>query len=160
MKLKIILCLTLAWSIPAFGDGIHEAAKNGDLEKVKALLKDNPDLVFSKDNDGRMPLSWAVLNNHKDVAEFLLANKADPNAFDNYDGSSALDLAVFDGNKEMVQWLFDHGAKANGGDVYAAAEHGHKEVVELLLAHKADVNAKDSSGWTPLFLAANNDHTV
>jgi len=46
MKIKILLCLVLAWIIPAFGDEIHEAAKNGDLEKVKALLKGNPDLVF------------------------------------------------------------------------------------------------------------------
>jgi ankyrin repeat protein len=35
---------------------LHEAAREDDLEKVKALLKDKPDLVFSKDNNGRTPL--------------------------------------------------------------------------------------------------------
>jgi hypothetical protein len=29
---------------------LHEAARDGDLEKVKELLRDNPDLVFRKDN--------------------------------------------------------------------------------------------------------------
>ena len=43
----------LAWSSLAFGGEIHDAAKAGDLEKVKAVLKDNPDLVFSKDTRWR-----------------------------------------------------------------------------------------------------------
>ncbi len=38
---------------------IHVAAMKGDLRKVEALLKDNPDLVFSKDNIGWTPLSYA-----------------------------------------------------------------------------------------------------
>lgn len=38
--------------------------------------------------------------------------------------------------------------------LHAAAEQGHKEVVELLLANNADVSAKFSNGWTPLHLAA------
>ena len=35
---------------------IHEAARDGDLENVKALLKHYPDLVFSKDTYGLTPL--------------------------------------------------------------------------------------------------------
>jgi cytohesin len=35
-----------------------------------------------------------------------------------------------------------------------AVENGHKDVVELLLANDADVNAKDDDGWTPLRYAA------
>jgi len=31
-------------------------AKSGDLAKVQALLKENPDLVFSRDEIGRTPL--------------------------------------------------------------------------------------------------------
>ena len=51
-----VMLVALAWSSLAFCGEIHDAAKDGDLEKVKALLKDNPDLVFSKDNDGATPL--------------------------------------------------------------------------------------------------------
>lgn len=38
---------------------LHEAAWEGDLEKVKALVKDNPDLVFGQDIHGRTPLHCA-----------------------------------------------------------------------------------------------------
>ena len=64
------------------------------------------------------PLHWRRLNGHKDVAELLLANKADVNAKDN-DGETPLHMAAF---------------------------KGHKDVAELLLANKADVNAKDNDG--------------
>ena len=46
------MLVALVWSSLAFCGEIHDAAKDGDLEKVKALLKDNPDLVNSKDNNG------------------------------------------------------------------------------------------------------------
>lgn len=59
---------------------------------------------------------------HKDVAELLLANKAEVNAKDK------------------------HGATP----LHWAASEGHKEVVEMLLAHDAEVNAKTNDGWTAL----------
>ncbi len=38
--------------------------------------------------------------------------------------------------------------------LHDAATDGHKEVVKLLLANRADVNAKDNDGLTPLHEAA------
>ena len=35
---------------------------------------------------------------------------------------------------------------------------GHKDVAELLLANKADVNARDNDGDTPLHMAAMKGH--
>ena len=58
----------------------------------------------------------------KDLAEVLLANRADVNA-KNGDGNTVLHLA---------------------------AANGHKAVVELLLASKADVNVRNNHGETPL----------
>lgn len=40
--------VALAWRSPAFCGEIHDAARLGDLVKVKALLKANPDLAFSR----------------------------------------------------------------------------------------------------------------
>jgi len=31
--------------------------------------------------------------------------------------------------------------------------YGHEDIAELLLANKADINAKDKTGWTPLHAA-------
>jgi ankyrin repeat protein len=153
-----VLLVVLAWSSLAFGGEIHDAARNGDLEKVKALLKDNPDLVFSKDGFGWTPLHWAADTGHKDVAELLLANKADATAKNNL-GDTPLHWAAWRGQKAVAELLLtnkaDANAKNNFGDtpMHWAGWQGQKAVAELLLTNKADVNAKTTNGWTPLHLA-------
>jgi ankyrin repeat protein len=87
---------------------IHDAAKRGDLEKVKALLKDNPNLVSSRDTNGWMPLHAAASNGHKDVVELLLANKAEVNA-KNTNGATPLHLAASAGHKDVAELLRQHG---------------------------------------------------
>jgi ankyrin repeat protein len=121
-----------AWSSLAFCAPIHEAVKNDDVTKVREMIKSDPSLVFSKDEDGFTPLHLAAANGYKDMVDFLLAAKADVNAKDNA-GSTPLHQA-------------------------AAAEIQHRDIVEVLLAHKADVNAADRQGLTPLHYAtlANN----
>jgi ankyrin repeat protein len=133
IRLTAVLLIVLGWSIPAFCGEIHDAAKSGALAKVKALLKENPKLVFSKDNEGRTPLFVAADNGCKDIVELLLANKAEVNARDNL-GYTPLHLAACWG----------------------------KDVVELLLANGADVNAKTKYLLTPLEVAvlADNQNVV
>jgi hypothetical protein len=123
-SVTLVALFALASSSPAFCGEIHEAAKNGDVAKVGALLKHNPALVFSKAKEyyGATPLHLAAGWGHKDVAQLLLDFKA------------------------VVDARNDHGYTP----LYMAARSGHKDVVELLLANGADVNAKDSEGQTPL----------
>src|ERR1035438_7582111 len=113
---------------------IHDAAANGDLGTVKALLKGNPGLV---DKSGMTPLHWAAARGHKDVAELLLANGADVNAKNT--GTTGLNTGLT--------------------PLHYAAGSGHKDVAELLLANKADVNAK-SDRVTPLHLVADRKSVV
>jgi ankyrin repeat protein len=162
-RLMAILLVALAWSGLAFCGEIQDAAKNGDLAKVRVLLKENPDLVFSKDNYGGTPLLWAAMEGHKDVVELLLANKADINVKAN-DGTTPLITAVVFGHKDVVELLLaqkpDVNAKTNIGAtaLHAAADKGYKAVAEMLLANKADINAKDNVGLTPLHYAAGYGH--
>jgi ankyrin repeat protein len=109
---------------------IRDAANSGDWKKIKAILHDNPGLVFSKDDDGKTPLHYASTQGQKDVVEMLLARKVDVNARD----------------------------KDGGTPLYYAAKYGSKDVVELLLANKAEVDAKDNDGRTPLYAAASSRH--
>jgi hypothetical protein len=129
-------------NVPEYGDpappvaewvsgGIHYASGAGAVGTVEAVLKDNPDLVSSKDRDGQTPLHLAAEKDRKEVAQFLLAHGADVNAKDN-NGNSPL---------------------------HVAAERGSKVVAELLLAGKADVNIKNNNGATPLDLAVRADRT-
>jgi hypothetical protein len=68
------LLIELIWIEPAFCGEIHDAAQAGDLEKIKALLLNNPKLVFSKNNESLTPLHLAALEGHKEVVELLLVN--------------------------------------------------------------------------------------
>lgn len=129
-KLLAVMLVTLVWGALAFCDEIHDAAAAGDLEKVKALLKANPDLVFSKNIPGETPLHLAALFDHKDVAALLLTNKAEVNT------------------------------KCNRGStpLHYAAKNGYKDVVQLLLVNQATVNVKDNNDMTPLDWAEKNDY--
>lgn len=124
---SIVLGLAaLAAASPSLCAPIHDAARAGDLDKVKALVKANPDVVASKDEKyGQTPLHIAAFNDRKEVAEFLLANKADVNA-KSKNGSTPLHLA---------------------------AGKGNKDIVEVLLANKAEIDAVDNEGWSPVHSA-------
>lgn len=148
----------------ALSQTFHDAAGSGDLEKVKAMLKDNPNLVFSRIvNLGDTPLHAAAGHGHKHVVELLLAKGADVNVVDQ-NGQTPLHDTAGNGHTDVVRLLL-----AKGADVHAkmhydltplhmATIHGHKDMAELLLANKATVNAKDSGGKTPVQAAAGKGH--
>jgi ankyrin repeat protein len=148
--------------IPAAGRGegsLHEAAFNGKLEKAKSLIKANPGLVNSQASYGsQTPLHLAVECGHKDVAELLLANKADIEA-KAYGGWTPLLQAVFGGHKDLVELLVANKAEVNVKEdagrtpLHVAAENGYTEIAAFLLASKADVNVKNRDGDTPLHVA-------
>jgi ankyrin repeat protein len=158
-------CLASCGRNDVGGSEIHDAAKAGDLEKVKALLKDHPDLVFNKDNDGRSPLHWAASHGHKNVVELLLANKAEANAKDNNGGTPLL-YATAGGRKDTAALLLANKAEVNATDkggftpLHWAASMGHKDMAELLLTNKAEVNAKNNLGMTPLHYATAGGYNV
>ena len=143
-----VMLFVMVWSIPAFCGEIHDAAKSGDLEKVKALLKDKPNLVFSKDKNGDTPLVVAVKFGHKDMAAFLLAHKANVNA-------KGKDVAFtsegIGGGMEGIQ-----GKSLGGTPLHWAAMKSDTGMAELLLTNGADVNAQDDG--TPLHWAVSPTH--
>src|ERR1017187_576289 len=126
------------------GMEIHDAAWAGDLEKVKTLLKNNSNLVFSQNENGFTPLHCAAFNGHKNVAELLLANKAGVNTNENH-GATPLYLAAQKGHKDLAALLLGNEADVNAVEkefnwtpLHKATFNGHKDVVELLLAHGAE----------------------
>jgi hypothetical protein len=158
---------TMSPEISASGRGegsLHEAAFNGKLEKAKSLIKANPDLVNSQASyASQTPLHLAAEYGHKDVAELLLANKADVEA-KAYGGWTPLLNAVFGGHKDLVELLVANKADVNVKEdagrtpLHVAAENGYTEIAAFLLASKADVNAKNHDGDTPLHIAVALGH--
>jgi len=43
--------------------------------------------------------------------------------------------------------------------LHYASEHGHTDVIQLLIDHGADIDAKNKWGTTPLHLASSHGHT-
>jgi ankyrin repeat protein len=144
---------------------LHFAAQSGAAGIVELLLGKGAE-VNSKARGGGTPLSSAAGSGHVRAAELLLAKGADVNAADNH-GWSPLHGAVSGGNRQMVDFLLKNGADPNARlndpdrgltgatALHLAAGMGDERVAEVasLLSSRAEVDAKNSHGATPLILA-------
>jgi ankyrin repeat protein len=161
----IVFLIVLTWSIPAFCGDIHDAALRGDLAKVKALLKDHPEIVSSKDDNSLTPLHRAAEYGHKDVVELLLANGADVNA-QSRNGWTPLNGAMLRGNHKVAELLRKHGGifgetendssarPFTRGSIHDAARKSDLQKVKMMLKENPElVSNKDKEGRTPLYYA-------
>jgi hypothetical protein len=133
VKTHLLPMVLRIWPMP---DDLPHAAGNGDLERVKrwfdasgkpalGKLENHPpanDANYCKDLHawfGRGPtvqdvldtaLAWAVLNNHFEVADFLLDHGADVNTrWCSHEPASILHELVWHKNYEAMQFLIDRG---------------------------------------------------
>ena len=74
------LFLTIATMV--YGDEIHVVAEKGDLQKVRSLIATNPSLVNVEGHQNTTPLHWAAAKGRKDVADYLISQKANLEAKD------------------------------------------------------------------------------
>jgi ankyrin repeat protein len=146
----VVLFITLACSAPASCGEIHDAAEKGDLQKVEALLKDNPKLVSIRNDTGQTPLHYAAIFGRKDMAALLLAHNANVNVRDYRYGYTPLHWAAGHAYSEAAMALLSNMDEAD----WTPSSESNKDIAELLLSHKADVNVKGSNGETPLHRAA------
>jgi ankyrin repeat protein len=177
-----MVCLLAAWAWPALSAEIHDAASDGDLAKVRALVEKNPALVNLKDAaSGSTPLHEAARKGHVAVVEFLLASKADVNARDR-SNLTPLKLATGYGRKEVADVISKVGATATAPaarppsaralqpantssgtatdiPVNVAARAGELEKLKALLKASSELaNATNSRGVTPLQIATMQGH--
>jgi ankyrin repeat protein len=140
---------------------IIKAAKEGRTDLVRALLAQEPGLVGAQGAFGESPLHFAAIGGHVELARLLLSNNADVEARA-MGGGGPLTWAI--GAKEpkieMVKLLLDAGADVNPcigrwTPLHGAAKRGSKEILELLIARGAKVNARSNLDCrTPLAYAA------
>ncbi|MCU1336437.1 MAG: ankyrin repeat protein [Bryobacterales bacterium] len=115
-------------------------------------------VTAADDPDGTTPLHWAARANDVDAARRLLSAGANPDAANRY-GVTPLSLAATNASAAIVDLLLKSGAHPTGAIVMTAAHTGNPEIVEMLLAHGADANARESSlGETALMWAAAENH--
>lgn len=105
--------------------GFFEACAEGDVETLRGLLPQDPDLVRASDrdrrHDGWTGLHAAAERGHVDAVRLLLAHGADPNAREAGDNAYALHFAAGYGQLAAVRALLDAGADVHGiGDLHEA----------------------------------------
>ena len=128
-------------------------ADDGDVEGVKKLLagkfiKVN---VNAQNNYGYTALMLAAKNGHTEIVKMLIGAKANINVRreDRYPGS--LSTLLLSREEAYVA----HEVRGEGGTALTiATEHGHAEIVKLLLEAKADVNKKSNDDYTAITLAS------
>ncbi len=151
MKFSVILSVLLILGAGLFAAEIHEAAKIGDLEKVKSILKADPDAIKALNETGSTPLHSAAYNGQLAMSEYLISAGADFNAL-SAQGSAPLHGASFYGHAEIVRLLIAKGAKVNVANRYgfipllSAAAGGNTEIVEALIKAGGDISARITDG--------------
>jgi Ankyrin repeats (3 copies) len=127
---QLLPMLLRIWAIP---DDLPHAAGSGDFARVKrwfdaagrpalgdlanhfpasdAWIREN--LVWGAPSVQQVldtALAWAVMNNHFEIADFLLAHGADINTnWSSHEPASILHELVWHHNYEAMQFLIDHG---------------------------------------------------
>lgn len=168
MRGKTLLCIWLWGVTTAFGATgrdlrLVQAVKRGDKAAVSTLLQQHVD-VNTREGDGATALAWAAYRGDQESADLLVRASADVNAANDY-GATPLWLACSKANAVMVEKLLNAHADPNiallSGEtpLMTAAAAGSLEAVKLLLAHGANVDAKElKQGQTALMWAVAETH--
>ncbi|CAD5970212.1 ankyrin repeat domain-containing protein [Streptomyces cyaneofuscatus] len=145
-------------------DRLALAAGDGDVAAVARLLSDGVE-VDGLGGDGRSALDLAVHAGHVDVVRVLLDAGADPRQRAGaYGEVTPLGLAAMYGYVAVAELLLDAGAttgaqgRLNFPPLVLAAtstEHGHPQMVDLLLRRGADIGevkkGRTSLEWAAAF---------
>ncbi|MGH7968140.1 MAG: ankyrin repeat domain-containing protein, partial [Limisphaerales bacterium] len=91
-----------------------------EVRRIRAMIKDSPDLIKARDGAGNTPLSHAAEKGQMVVAAFLLENGAEVNAANNK-GDAPLHLAAIQGHKAMLELLLNHEADVQAISHFAEA---------------------------------------
>jgi len=145
------------------GADLLAAARNGDHEALRALIKKRADVNVAE-ADGTTALHWTIRAQDAAAVATLIRAGANVNAANRYE-MTPLALAAVNGDVAIVTALLDAGAEPNfaraDGEtaLMAAARTGRPLVVKALLARGARVNAAEKTlGQTALMWAAAENH--
>lgn len=142
-----------------------EACALGSRDRVYALLAHDPELIGGYSADGFTGLGLAVFFGHEEIARRLVAAGADVNRPSrNAIRVSPLHSAVESGRVALLDLLLENGASPDAVEfleatpLHSAAARGNREMVEKLLAARADAQRKTKDGKTAADLAREYGH--
>ena len=129
---------------------MRQAIKNGNLELVKNLIKNNEGLLDVIPPFGSW-LQVAAAHGKLDIVIYLIECGIDVNIVGGITDDNALGNAAFNGYLDIVKLLYKNGAlldtsKATGNPLFAAIYGGHYDIVQFLVESGIDITASYSIG--------------
>ena len=142
----------------ANNSSLHFAAWNGDLIKVKDLLKQGSEPNI-KNKYGHTPIFNAVFKGHLEIVRHLLEKEADPNVTDGE--STPLEWALLVEQEKIAKLLLEKGAKfilEGRSLIHIVAWKGYLDLMIFFISRGVSPNEIDADGDTPLHPAAYEGH--
>src|SRR3984885_14004668 len=133
---------------------LHWAVRDDDLAIVESLLAAGAD-PKARDRYGLTPVSLACSNANAVILKRLLDAGADPNSPDPQGTTALMIAARTDGGTNAVKLLLERGAAVNARDAVQssallwAVRSNHSDIVDLLIHHDAEINARTRKGNPP-----------
>ena len=130
---------------------LFEAAKTGDVAKLRSLLDAHPDKLYARNRPyEHTALHLAAFHGHGEAVDFLLARGLDPNTREKGDNTYPMHWAAAAGHLDIVRKLADAGGDVIGeGDDHALQVIGwatgwegcddatHRAIADLLISRGA-----------------------
>lgn len=143
-------------------DPIHYAARGGDVEEIKKILHETPQMLRHVSTEDLTPFHYAAIGGHIDTVEFFLSKGIDINAGEKSILSSVIRGSQGDVREKMVKFLLKKGADVHKGEwppLATAVDRNNIEFAKILLSNGANINVRlDDSGATVLHVAAGKDY--
>jgi len=144
---------------------VTDAARRGDREAVRALLKSGAD-VNAAEGDGTTALHWAARSGDAELVQMLVSAGANVRATTRLGAYTPLMMAAQAGHSAAVAALLAGGADADARTTTGttplmfAAQSGDTRTVTMLVEGGARVDAREAAmEQTPLMFAAANNRT-
>ncbi len=144
---------------------LAEAAKEGDVERVDQLISQGVK-VNARGKEGWTPLMYSLTGTSTKGLKRLLERGADAN-LQTERGDSAVSFAAHRKESESLKILLAHGGNPNllsrpappfttydVTPIYDAIRGRNPANARILIKAGADLNVRNSAGWTPLMGAA------
>ena len=122
---------------------LTESKSSGPRDELSRLLLTAGADVNAQTNDGTTALHNVTKNCELSLLKLLLSKGADPNV--------KIYESVYDTTNGYTPMFFIFGG--NSSDFHRVAPAEKIEAIDCLLKHGADINAKESQGFTPLHAA-------
>ena len=159
----VALAAPAALVASAAESSVADAARLGDLETVRALLRAGAD-VNAAQGDGMTALHWSALKGEVAIIEVLLYAGATIEPTTRLGGYTPLHLAAMEGRSEAVAVLLEAGSDAGRitdtgvSAMHLAAQAGEPDAINALVSAGADVDIRDEYGErSPLHYATANN---